>query len=314
MIKKNIWLIGCGQMSIEYFKVLKKLKCNFKVIGRGFKSAKEFEKKTNHKVYVGGVNYNLKKFDTPKVAIIAVSVDQLYVVSKKLIKAGVKKILVEKPGALNFKELEKLSSVKKTKIFIAYNRRFYESVIQAKKIIDRDGGLKSINFDFTEWSSKINKLNLNSKIKKKWVISNSSHVIDLAFFLSGRPKEWSYWSKGKLDWHSSARFCGAGISDKGVIFSYLSDWSSPGRWGIDLMTLNHRLILRPMEKLQIVDLKTLRPRFYIPKNKLDLKFKPGLFLQTKSFLKGNYKQLCSLENQIKNFKLYYKIAGYKINE
>ena len=38
-----------------------------------------------------GVNYNLKKFDTPKVAIVAVSVDQLSVVSKKLIKAGVKK-------------------------------------------------------------------------------------------------------------------------------------------------------------------------------------------------------------------------------
>lgn len=314
MIKENIWLIGCGQMSLEYFKVLKNLNCNFKVIGRGFKSAREFERKTNYKVYLGGVNYNIKKFNIPKVAIVAVTADQLSVVSKKLIKAGVKKILVEKPGALNFKELKKLSSVKKSKIFISYNRRFYESVIQAKKIINRDGGLKSINFDFTEWSSKIKKIKFNSEIKKKWVISNSSHVIDLSFFLSGRPKVWSQWSRGKLDWHSTARFCGAGISEKGVIFSYLSDWSSPGRWGIELMTLKHRLILRPMEKLQIVDLKSLKPRFYVPKNKLDFKFKPGLFLQTKLFLKGDHKQLCSIENQIKNFKLYYKIAGYKINE
>ena len=245
MIKENIWLIGCGQMSLEYFKVLKNLNCNFKVIGRGFKSAREFERKTNYKVYLGGVNYNIKKFNIPKVAIVAVTADQLSVVSKKLIKAGVKKILVEKPGALNFKELKKLSSVKKSKIFISYNRRFYESVIQAKKIINRDGGLKSINFDFTEWSSKIKKIKFNSEIKKKWVISNSSHVIDLSFFLSGRPKVWSQWSRGKLDWHSTARFCGAGISEKGVIFSYLSDWSSPGRWGIELMTLKHRLILIP---------------------------------------------------------------------
>ncbi len=311
MIKENIWLIGSGEMSIEYAKVLKKLKCTFKVIGRGLKSAKKFEIKTNKKVYVNGLKHNLRKFKPPKLAIVAVSTDQLSIVSKILIGAGTKRLLIEKPGALNIEELKKLSKIKSAEIFIAYNRRFYDSVTQAKKIIHRDGGLNSIYFDFTEWSHKIKNLNYNSKIKKKWLISNSSHVIDLAFYLCGRPKFWTYWSDGKLDWHPSARFCGAGISKKGVIFSYLSDWTSPGRWGIDLMTSKHRLVLRPLEKLQIISLNSSKTKLIKSKSNLDKKFKPGLFLQTKAFLKGDDKNLCSIVSQINNFDLYYKIAGYK---
>ena len=167
--------------------------------------------------------------------------------------------MIEKPGAFNLKDvkfLEKLSNKKKSKIFIAYNRRFYQSVIKAKKIIEKDGGILSLSFDFTEWSNKIKKLNhIGKKIKNRWVIANSSHVIDLAFYLCGKPKKWSAWQKGSLDWHtSSSRFSGSGITDKGIIFSYLSDWQAPGRWGLELMTSKHRILLRPMEQLQLIEL------------------------------------------------------------
>ena len=313
MIKKNIWLLGSGQMSLEYFKVLRKLNCKFKIIGRGLNSSRKFKKKTNYDVDTNGLNYNIRKYGAPKVAIIAVSADQLSNVTKSLIKAGTKRLLVEKPGSLNIydlKKIKRLSNVKKSKTYIAYNRRFYDSVIQAEKIIYKDGGLKSISFDFTEWSSKIKKLNINSSIKKKWLISNSSHVIDLAFYFCGVPKIWSYWSSGNLEWHQKARFCGAGVSNKGVLFSYLSDWSSSGRWGIELMTLRHKLKLRPMEKLEVMRLNSLNTKSYKQKN-LDLKFKPGLFLQTKAFLNNEDNKLCSIEDQVKNFDIYYKIAGYK---
>ena len=47
----------------------------------------------------------------------------------------------------------------------------------------------------------------------------------------------------------------------------------------------------------------------------DRKFKPGLFSQCKAFLSGysdEMGQLCSLEEQLKAFPIYYQIAGYTL--
>ena len=50
----------------------------------------------------------------------------------------------------------------------------------------------------------------------------------------------------------SARFSGSGITSKGIMFSYLSDWQAPGRWGLEFNTKKHKFILRPIEDLKIV--------------------------------------------------------------
>ena len=136
MNDSKIWLIGSGQMAIEYFKVLKKLNINFRVLGRGILTAKKFKKITNCEVELGGIKANIKKFGTPKYAIVTVDADQLKNVAKDLISAGTRNILLEKPGALNIEELKKLIKIskrKQNKILIAYNRRFYSSIIKAKK-------------------------------------------------------------------------------------------------------------------------------------------------------------------------------------
>ena len=44
---------------------------------------------------------------------------------------------------------------KKCKVYIAYNRRFYENIKIIKKIALSDGGILSANFSFTEWIDKI---------------------------------------------------------------------------------------------------------------------------------------------------------------
>lgn len=311
----KIWLIGSGPMAMEYVKVFKKLKKSFKVIGRGKKSSKLFTKITNCKVEIGGIDKSLSKNPAPKIAIVAVGVEQLFNVTKSLIYSGTKKILLEKPGALNFKQIQELNLIankKKTKIYLAYNRRFFQSVIKIKKIIDKDGGLTSINFEFTEMSNLIKNLNTGKDVKKHWLIANSSHVIDLAFYLSGKPKIWKYWSQGRLDWHpSSSTFSGSGITEKGVIFSYFADWQAPGRWGLELMTKKNRLILRPMEKLQMINFKSKDLKFVKLNDNLDKKFKPGLFLQTKNFLEGKLSHFCKLSEQVRNIEIFSKIAGYK---
>lgn len=308
-----IWLIGAGAMAQEYAFVLKALKQPFEVIGRSESSARSFKKATGCNVKTGGLHSALKKVAAPVAAIVAVEVEQLAEATKDLIYSGTKYILLEKPGALNLKEIQSLNlfaNKKKAKVFVAYNRRFYHSVKQIKDFIKRDGGVLSVNFEFTEWEHATR--SLKSVVKKRLLISNSSHVIDLAFYLCGKPKDWKCWHAGSLDWHTaSARFCGSGITDQGIMFSYLSDWQAPGRWSLEVMTNKRRLILRPMEQLQQIKKGSILVENIKSDSRIDLDFKPGLFLQTKKFLEGRGSYLlCSLSEQVENIKIYSKIAGY----
>jgi predicted dehydrogenase len=318
MSKKSfLWLIGTGHMAQNYAKVLKSLKHPFKVIGRGKNSALIFKKKTGVDVKIGGLKLNIKKANIiPNVAIVAVDVENLADVTRDLIYSGVKYILLEKPGALNFQEiysLNLLATQEKVNVLIAYNRRFYNSVSILRNLIKQDGGILSMNYEFTEWSHIIKLLKKNSKVKKSWLIANSSHIIDLAFHFCGRPKNWKYWHAGKnnLNWHpSSARFCGAGVTDKGIIFTYNSDWQAPGRWSLEFKTIKRRFILKPIEQLQVIKLGSLKLETIKQRNNFDKKFMPGLYLQTRNFIKKDFSHFCLLSEQVKNIKIYGKIAGY----
>ena len=54
-MNKNIWLIGAGQMAVDYHKVLDDLEVPFTVVGRGKSSAKLFFNKTGFKPFLGGL-------------------------------------------------------------------------------------------------------------------------------------------------------------------------------------------------------------------------------------------------------------------
>jgi len=212
-----------------------------------------------------------------------------------------------------FEELVNLSEIKKANIYIAYNRRYFASVIKAKEIIEQDGGVVSFNFEFTEWAHVIAPLKKGNDVKEKWFLSNSTHVVDLAFNIGGIPKEFSSFTNGSLDWHPSASvFCGAGISENGALFNYTANWERAGRWGVEILTKNNKLILRPMEKLQIQKRGTILETFVTDIDySLDDNFKPGLYLQTKNFLKNNFDNMCSIKEQNNNVEIYNKIANYK---
>ena len=310
----NLWLIGAGQMAQDYVQVLKALQTPFKVIGRGKNSAAAFESAMEIPVQTGGIEKALQKEPPPETAIVAVGVEQLASVSSKLLQAGTKRILLEKPGGMNLKELQKLlleAQSQHAKVWLAYNRRFYEATRKAQEIIQEDGGVTSCHFEFTEWSHKIRELEGKTDIKAVWLLANSTHVVDLAFHLCGWPSSWQSWSAGTLDWHpAAARFSGAGVTEQGVLFSYFADWEAPGRWGVEVLTRNNRLILRPMEQLQLTPLGSLQVKPVNLDDKLDHDFKPGLYRQTEAFLNGDTVDFCTLQEQVEHTKLYSEMAGY----
>ncbi len=312
-----IWLIGSGYMATEYARVLSSLDENYIVIGNSRKSANKFKDQTKKNVIEGGIRSFLRKNPRiPNSAILCTPIETLFPLSKLLINYKIKNILVEKPGALEIKELKylkKITSLKKTNFFIAYNRRFYQSFQYLKKRLKNEQ-LVAVNIEITEWSHTIDNFYYDKRVKKKWLISNTSHLIDLAFQLTGKMSKLSSYSSGQLEWHKSgSRFIGSGQSKDGILFSYHGYWDGPGRFSMDVITNKNRYIFKPLERLKVQKIKSLAvDEVESIDYKLDSNYKPGLYELTKNFLYNKQNSnLCTLDEQIYNIKSYNKIAKYK---
>ncbi len=314
-----VLLVGSGAMAVEYAKVLDAQTKKFIVVGRGKDSASEFETKTGQSVITGGIdlaieNGHLEKIST---AIVCVGVEALQEVTIKLIQYGVKKILVEKPGILNLEQIKPLMEIASNstaEVFIAYNRRFLSSVRKAKKIITEDGGIRSFTFDFTEWGHEIEKMQKLPQVKENWVLANSSHVLDLAFYIGGKPEKIHVDHSGTVSWHKTAAiFVGSGKTDTGALFSYHADWGAPGRWGLEFCTNNNKLIFRPLEKLHVMKKNMVKIDEVEVEEEdriLDEKFKPGIYRMVEEFFLKKPREICTLAELEIQLSYFGKIANY----
>lgn len=310
----KIWIIGAGIIAQEYAKVLETLGREYIVIGRGEEKAKAFETALNHEVVVGGLEQYLSaQPQLPEAVIVATNLGSLAATCKKLMQYGVRKIFSEKPGFLypqECKEVASMADTTKTSLFLAYNRRFFASTLAAEQVIAEDGGIKSFNFEFTEWGHVIEKLNKPAADLENWFFANSTHVVDLAFFLGGIPTKWNAHTADELSWHKPAVFAGSGITDKNALFCYQANWAAPGRWGVELLTAQHRLYLRPMEQLQIQNIGSVAINSVEIDDSLDKQFKPGFYRETEAFLNGDWKRLCSIQEQRDHVaNIYMKMVG-----
>jgi len=311
-----VLIVGCGAMAKEYVKILQAMDVSIVVVGRSSTGAEIFKRDTGVAALPGGLEANIGKLNIASFThcIVATNVTQLYCNVRSLLFAGAKKILVEKPFVLDQESLDdayRLAKERSAEVFIAYNRRFFSSVIKAREIIEADGGLEMVKFDFTEWAHVVEGLEKEPYEKARWLLANSTHVIDLAFHFAGTPKELAAYRGGALTWHPSAKvFSGAGISQQDVLFSYGSDWGSAGRWWLELYTPLRKLRLCPMEKLMETLKGTLIEKEIITVCELEKNFKPGLYRQAKCFLSADSMELCTLSELQAKFPYYCNIAGY----
>lgn len=312
----TIWLIGSGLMSQAYASVLNTKGLRLEVIGRGVTSARAFETATGCSVHTGGLSGFLATAPAPaEAAIVSVGVEALAETTAQLIQHGVRRILVEKPAALHLEELLQLQAAARaqgSEVLIGYNRRSFASVLRLKELLAEDGGAVSCSFEFTEWGHEIETLVKAPGVKERWALSNSSHVIDLAFHLIGAPAELHAITRGSLPWHTdAAAFVGCGVSQRGVPFSYQANWDAPGRWGVEVLSSQRRFILRPMEALQVMRRGGVAVEAVPLDDALDKQFKPGLHRQVSDFLSGRPGALCSLAELIAVWPAFCHIAGYQ---
>lgn len=306
---KSVTIFGLGPIGLEYTKIFMSMGFTVVPVGRSVASCEAFEKETSIKASTWDL-FDFENTGVNSTAIVAVGEAQLGKVTEKLILAGYQNILVEKPGGSSYEDIERLAAIaneKKCNVRVAYNRRFYSSVLKGLEVIQADGGVRSFHFDFSEWSHKIEPLTKEAGVKERWFIHNSSHVVDLAFFLGGWPAELASLSGQPMTWHSAGLFVGMGRSESGALFSYNADWVGPGRWSVEIVTAKHRLIYKPLEKLQIQELGTVAINLVETDDTLDTRFKPGFYKQVEAFLLGD-SSLPTLQEQCEHLQTFRKIC------
>ena len=304
-----VTIFGLGPIGIEYSEIFRELGYSINAVGRSAEGCRRFEAETGITALIGS-EVALTDWPDKALAVVAVGEAQLGKVAKDLIKAGFARILVEKPGAASYDELEevaKLATEYGADVRVAYNRRFYDSVIMGQKIIADDGGARSMHFDFTEWSHRIEPLEKEGGVKKRWFFHNSTHVVDLAFYLAGWPVEISALAVEPISWHPYSRFAGSGRTTSNAVFSYNADWKGPGRWQVELTTSKNRLIYRPLEELHI------QPLGGVAIHKVELnqsgseKSKPGFHNQVIAFLEAR-DTLPTIGEQLQHLAIYRQIC------
>jgi predicted dehydrogenase len=126
----HVIVIGTGSMAGEYVKVLNSMGVPFSVFGRSSRSIDTFQKKYainpvfNDESTLRKINFN------NTVAIVAVGILDLADSCLRLIEAGCKRILVEKPGGLTLvelKEIQEKALEASANVKVGLNRRFYGS-------------------------------------------------------------------------------------------------------------------------------------------------------------------------------------------
>lgn len=310
---KNILIVGAGNIAKEYCRILKDMHFSPDIVCRSEQKAQSFHEEEGVQVFSGGIEAFLHdNITTYDYAIVAVDVESLCEVSCQILQSGIKKVLVEKPAGMNRTEIEKMAALAEANnasVYIAYNRRFYASTEKALQIIEEDGGVQSFHFEFTEWPHVIEPLPYSKRVKENCFFENSTHVVDLAFFLGGEPKEIKCYTAGSLNWHSNAAvYAGAGIAENGALFTYDANWAAPGRWAVEILTRKHRLIFKPMEKLSIQKTASVKVDPVEIEDELDIRFKPGFYKQTESFVNdiddGRKK---TIQDQLRSWDYYEKI-------
>lgn len=313
-MQKEVLLVGPGYMGREYCKVLLAQEYVPVVIGRGTESAKKFTEEIGVPVNWLDLDLALRKIkELPKYAIVASTEESQSDNTISLIKAGIKNILLEKPGGMfisNIEEISKTASRYNANVYIAYNRRFYASTDKALQIIEEDGGVRDAFFEITEWGNTIGNAvkDRTTDIKEEILSNNSSHVIDLFMFFCGEPMDYKCYVKNDplLSWHKSGCiYAGAGITNKDILFSYHADWNAPGRWGLELLTLKHRIIFKPMERLKIQNINSVEINDVEINDDIDKIFKPGLYRQVEAFLNDiKDERKITAQQQVQHMKFF----------
>jgi predicted dehydrogenase len=190
----NVGIIGCGVIGQKRANAISGLAKIKYCLDLSVENSSKFSK-INNCLQAFSVDEILKDSEV-NLIVIATRHDSLADLSKAVIESG-KNLLVEKPGALNSLEFEKIiishKNSPKTKIHVGYNHQFHPAILKAKEICKseefgkimflrgRYGHGGRIGYE-SEWRAT------KSLSGGGELIDQGSHLIDLAITFLGELK------------------------------------------------------------------------------------------------------------------------------
>lgn len=317
MSNNRVLVVGTGPMAAAHAQALTQLGKSPEVVGRNRESAERFLRRFRVPVHTTDLGDYFQCGPLPDHAIIAIPIVGLGAVATAVLEAGFKEVLIEKPGSLSSVELKRLQKVAEdlgANVSVAYNRRFLESTSFLLDMLKTYSEPFEIQCEFNERLEELKGLNHPPKVLERWLIANSSHVLDLAIFLGGYPTLDSNKPSGSLKWHpSSSKFSASGTTVRGTGIRFLADWNHEGSWSLRILAGGKVFEMRPLEEVYELDPQSSsRRRIFTPSPKT--RTKPGLLEQAEEFLGEKRERLCSLSEQIRNMQLYEAIGGYPVQD
>ena len=321
---KKLGIIGCGQIAIHH---LESLRCvgfevDFAASSKGSKTINFFAKKNDIKNYFFDPNELIQKSNLLDGLVLTCPTSEMIYYLKKL-KKFYKPILIEKPISYNYKILNPF--INKQNVMVGLNRRYYETVIFAKKFIKSNKRIL-IKVSLPESFKKLNSKNFGYDYNySENTFENSIHIFDILYFLVGDIS----WKYKTLKAHNGnvKYFVGIGRSINRDIDIILDNYyQSSSNFSVEILSDSQKLLLKPLEVAYLYDGMKVNfndktnSRIYEPKLikiiEEDNSFKPGFLKQSKKFMqfcKESNSSVPKIADMRKSLKLLDKLIKKNSN-
>lgn len=126
----------------------------------------------------------------PDIAVIATTTESHFEILEKALALNIPAIVIEKPVCLNEKTAVKLAALaekSKSRIWVNYERRYHPKYLKLKKIIDAKEFGFPLYYKGT-FLAPAKSLFPKDKDDEGVLLHDTTHLLDLAFFLFGQPR------------------------------------------------------------------------------------------------------------------------------
>jgi predicted dehydrogenase len=300
----KVAIVGAGYMAQEHIKVFSSMP-ELKVVGiQSRTKSKSIQLAEDFGILiVCDTIAELYKKTKADILIIAVSEMSVFSIVKQAFQYPWLS-LIEKPAGYNFENallIKDLAVKYQSRVFVSFNRRFYNSTRLILDEIKQVEGQRLIQVYDQEEPLLLDR---PPEVHQNWMYANSVHVIDYLKIL-GRGnitrvvpvQRWLPDSPGfvvaKIEYSS------------GDIGIYTAVWNAPGPWAATVTSQEKRWELRPLENAAVQP-RGSRKLSPLPNHPWDTDFKPGLRMQAEEVLKALQRaphNLVSLDESIETMQL-----------
>lgn len=221
--------------------------------------------------------------------------------------------LIEKPLGHDLAEARALSQMsleKGSRVYAAFNRRFYSSTLQGRAALQGETSPRLVTILDQEDPVSALAAGQPRAVVENWMFANSIHVIDLfRVFCRGNPAT----VRPMLPWQGlgTELVSGEVVFDSGDVGLYQAVWNRPGPWSVTVSTKTKRLEMRPLEKLTCQPAGS-RVAQEVEIDPVDRDFKPGLFRMAEAAVaavRGLPNELPTMECSLRSMELVASLYG-----